>query len=96
MSKRKPIVKADTKSGQLAGEAIVEAVENQLRDNDPHEAKRALNRLMAMGESRENAIRYIASALSIEMYEALKDQTPYNEVRYVKNLTALPKLPFDE
>ena len=96
MTKRKPIVSANTNSGQLAGEAIVEAVKNQLRDNDPPEANLALNRLIAVGESRENAIRYIASALSIEIYETLKNQTPYNETRYVKNLNALPKLPFDE
>ena len=96
MIKRKQIVKADTEDGQIAGEAIAEAIENQIRDNDPPEAKRALKRLIALGESRENAIRYIASALSIEIYEALKNQTPYNESRYIKNLNALPKLPFED
>jgi hypothetical protein len=96
MTKREQIVQADTEDGQVAGEAIVEAVENQLRDNDPPEANNALKRLMCQGESRENAIRYIATALSIEMYEALKNLIPYDEARYIKNLNALPKLPFDE
>ena len=96
MSKRESIVNAETDSGQLAGEAIVEAVENQLDDNNPPEAKQALNRLMALGESRENAIRYIASALSVEIYEAMKNHTPYKESRYISNLDALPKLPFDD
>jgi hypothetical protein len=96
MTKREQIVQADTESGQMAGEAIVEAVENQLRDNDPPEANDALKRLMSQGESRENSIRYIAAALSIELYETLKNLTPYDEDRYVKNLNALPKLPFDE
>ena len=96
MKKRKPIVRADSEDGQLAGEAMVEAIENQIRDADPPEARRTLKRLMALGESRENAIRYIASALSIEIFEALKNQTPYNETRYIKNLKALPTLPFDD
>ena len=96
MAKREPIVQADTESGQMAGEAIVEAVENQIRDNNPPEVKQALKRLMGLGESRENAIRYIASAFSVEIYEAMKYLTPYDEARYVKNLNALPELPFNE
>ena len=96
MTKREPIVQADTEDGQLAGEAIVEAVENQIRDNDPPEVKLTLKRLMGQGESRENAIRYIASTLSVEIYEMLKHRTVFDEVRYIKNLEALPKLPFDE
>lgn len=96
MTKQEPIVQAETEDGQLAGEAIVEAVENQIRENSPPEAKQALKRLMGLGESRENAIRYIASTLSVEIYETMKHLTPYDEVRYIKNLNALPKLPFDE
>ena len=91
----KKIVNADTEGGQLAGEAIVEVIENQLRDNEPPETKVTLDRLMAMGESRENAIRYIASALSVEIFEALKNSTSYNEERYIKNLKALPELPYE-
>ena len=91
--KRKQIVQAATPDGQLAGEAIVEVIENQLRDNDPPEVMHTLNRLVAMGESRENAIRYIACALSIEIFETVKNRTPYDNERYTKNLKALPKLP---
>ena len=89
------IVNADTPDGQRAGEAIIEAVENQLRDNNPPETKKTLERLIAQGESRENAMRYIASALSVEIFKALKNHSPYNEKRYLKNLRALPKLPND-
>lgn len=95
MKKRKSIVRADTEDGQLAGEAIVETVENQIRDNNPPETKRTLKRLMALGEPRENAIRYIGTALSVEIFEALKNQSPYDQARYIRNLRALPKLPFD-
>jgi len=96
MKKRKRnIVQADTPDGQLAGEAMVEAVENQIRDNDPPETKITLERLMSLGESRENAMRYIASVLSIELFEALKNKTPYNEERYLRNLGNLPEFPED-
>ena len=63
MKKRKRnIVQADTPDGQLAGEALVQVVENQIQDNDPPETRITLDRLMSLGESRENAMRYIASA----------------------------------
>ena len=79
------IVQAETANGQLVGEAIVEVVENQLADNNPPETKQTLDRLMKTGESRENAIRYIAGALSVEIFGALKQQESYDNERYVKN-----------
>jgi len=91
--KKEAIVQADNEDGQIAGEAIVEAVENQIADNNPPETKQALVRLMKVGESRENAIRYIACALSVEIFEALKHKEPYNNERYLNNLKALPELP---
>lgn len=87
------IVNADTEGGQKAGEAIIEAVESQLSDNNPPETQQTLDRLMASGESRENAMRYIAGALVIEIFGAIKHNKPYNNERYVKNLNALPKDP---
>lgn len=93
MKKNDPIVRAETADGQIAGEAIVEAVETQLREDDPTETRRTLERLMAMGETRENALRYIACVLSIEVFDSLKNQSPYDEERYIRNLKALPTLP---
>lgn len=86
-------MQADTENGQLAGEALVEVVENQIADNNPPETKDALERLLKNGETRENAMRYIASVLSIEIFEILKHQESYNQERYTKNLKALPILP---
>jgi len=95
MKKREKIVRASTADGQAAGEALVEAVENQLRDNDPPETQEALDRLLVLGESRENALRYIASVLSVEVYEVMRNKESFNRSRYVKNLEALPNLPFE-
>jgi uncharacterized protein with ATP-grasp and redox domains len=97
MKKRKHnIVQADTPEGQLAGEGIVEAIENQIRDNDPPETRITLDRLMSLGESRNNAMRYIGSVFAQEVYEILRNKEPYNEERYLANLRNLPELPSDE
>jgi hypothetical protein len=90
---KEQIVQANSEGGQLAGEAIVQVVENQITENNPPETKETLDRLMKNGETRENATRYIASILSIEIFGALKHQEPYNNKRYLKNLKALPELP---
>ena len=87
---------ADKPEGRVAGEAIIQAVENQIRDNDPPETKRTLERLMKNGESRANALRYIGSALTVEIFDALKNQKPYNHERYLRNLEALPKMPWSD
>jgi hypothetical protein len=97
MKKRnRNIVQADTPDGQRAGEALIETVENQIQDEDPPEVLETLDRLMALGESRENAMRYIGSVLSLEIHEMLKHRQPYNEQRYLANLRNLPELPFDD
>lgn len=91
----KNIVQAKTEEGQLLGEALVEAIENQIKMNDPTETKKALERLMAMGETRDNAIRLICSVLIAEAQEIIKTNQPFNEKRYSENLKNLPKLPYD-
>ena len=96
MKKRHPIVSAATAKGQRAGETIVEIIENQLRDNTPPEVRQTLNRLMGMGETRENAIHYIACALSTELFHIFKNNAEFNESRYKANLNALPKLPDEQ
>ncbi|MEM8642952.1 MAG: hypothetical protein AAGG51_29665 [Cyanobacteria bacterium P01_G01_bin.54] len=94
--KPKSVVHANHQSGQRAGEALIEAVENQIREGTPRETKQTLNRLMLMGETRENALQYIACALSVELQEMFRTEQPYNEARYIRNLRALPKLPYPE
>jgi len=37
----------------------------------------------------------IGQCISVEIFEALKYKKPYNSERYIKNLKALPKEPFD-
>jgi hypothetical protein len=75
--------------------AILEAVDNQLRDSNPPEAKETYERLTASGISDKEARRLIAVALSSEMYRVLKDKQNYSPERYIASLRKLPKLPWD-
>ena len=94
--RKRNIVQADTPEGQLAGEGIIEIVENQIRDNDPPETSITLDRLMSLGESRNNAMRYIGAVLAEEIYEVFTNNKPFNEERYIANLKNLPELPYGE
>ena len=76
--------------------ALFEAIENQLRANDPPETRHTLDRLLNAGHSRKEAMKLIACALLNEMNDVLKSQTPYDNARYVANLNRLPELPWDD
>lgn len=75
--------------------AILEAVDNQLRDLTPPETKETYDRLVASGISDKEARRLIAVALSSEMFQMLKYQKDYSPERYIASLRKLPKLPWD-
>jgi len=75
--------------------AILEVVDNQLRDLTPPETKETYDRLVASGISDKEARRLIAVALSNEMFQILKYQKDYSPERYIASLRKLPKLPWD-
>ena len=79
-----------------AGMAMLEAVENQLESNEPPKARETLNRLMAEGIEKNEALKYIACALSVEIFGALKHSEPFNPERYDKNLDGLPDMPWED
>ena len=76
--------------------AILEVVENQLRDGTPPETRATLERLMAEGCTRDNAIEYIGCVVSAEICDVLNNREPFNEDRYVAALRALPRLPWEK
>ncbi len=84
----------DQASPQLTA-AIMEAVDNQLRDLNPPEAKETYDRLVASGISDKEAKRLIAVALSSEMFQMLKYKKEYSPERYLVSLRKLPKLPWE-
>lgn len=48
-------------------QTIMDIVRNQLRDNEPPEARQTLNRLLMQGISQEDSEIYIGQAICIEI-----------------------------
>jgi hypothetical protein len=76
--------------------AIIEVVENQIRDNDPPQTSQTFQRLMAAGHSEKEAKRLIGCVVSAEIYDVLKKKEPFNLERFVKGLDNLPAMPWDD
>ena len=74
---------------------IFEIIKNQIRDNNPPETKKTFDRLRKQGYDEFQAKQMIGQCLAVELFGVMKHGTPYNHERYVKNLKALPKEPFD-
>ncbi len=62
--------------------AILEIVENQLRDNEPPETRQALMRLLAVGYSRQEAVEMIGAAVASEIWHILHEKERYDAERY--------------
>ena len=74
---------------------LMEVIQNQIRENNPPETGATLERLMAEGFSRQEAMDLIGQVLAAEIFEVLKDQREHDQEKYVKRLRDLPQLPED-
>ena len=72
---------------------ILEVVNNQLKANDPKETKITLARLIGEGYSKIDAKKLIGQCVLFEMYSMVKEEKPFNEERFTRNLKQLPKQP---
>lgn len=79
----------------LARAAILEVVENQLRENDPPEVKQTYDRLVRSGHSKQQAKRLIAVVLSAEIFDMAKTRSEYDHRRYASRLKHLPEMPWE-
>ena len=70
--------------------AILDVVENKIRENNPPATKKTFDRLLKDGHSKDDAMKLIGSAVATEIYEVLKNKKPFDEKRYVKALMELP------
>jgi hypothetical protein len=69
--------------------AILEVVENQLRENNPPETRQTLERLLAAGYSRKQAVEMIGSVVVEEIWAVLHDQQPFDRARFTALLEQL-------
>ncbi|MGQ1948056.1 hypothetical protein ACT3CD_13245 [Geofilum sp. OHC36d9] len=82
-------------TNELLREPIFEIIKNQLKDNDPKETKETLDRLKKEEFDDFQSKQMIGQCLAVELFDVMKHRKPYNNERYIKNLLALPKEPFD-
>ena len=83
-------------SAELAREGLFEAIENQIKDNNPPITKITYDRLHSEGFDREEVMKLIGCAMSVEIFDIMKNGGVFNEERYTLNLKGLPELPWDD
>ena len=83
----------DSNAKRILNRAILEAVENQLRDLDPPETKETFDRLLEAGYSDEEARELIGYVVAAEVFEILMYMKPFDHQRFVNALRRLPELP---
>ena len=81
------------RASRLLNKAILEVVDNQIRDGNPPATKETFDRLVSEGIAKDEARRLIGSVVASEIFDVLKHEQPYDEERYVKALKKLPELP---
>jgi hypothetical protein len=81
----------DNENKMNVKEALFEAVQNQIDNDNPKETKLTYDRLVHEGHTHHEAMRLIAFVLVNEMNDMLKVGRPFNEARYIKALKALPR-----
>ena len=86
---------ATMETNEKLREQIFEIIKNQLRDNNPPETKNTYDRLIKNGFDDFQTRQMIGQCLAVELFDVIKFGKPYNNERYIKNLIALPKEPFD-
>lgn len=74
---------------------MTDAVENQIKLNQPPCTKYTFLRLQEQGCTKKEAKEMIAAVLLEEMYYVLKEGKPFNEKRYEKQLMELVKEDFE-
>ena len=73
-------------------DAFMEVVVSQLETGDPPETKATLERLMAAGNSRGEALQLIAAVARNEMQAMMAAGRQFDNARYAKLLAKLPQI----
>lgn len=76
-----------------ARHALQETLEQQIALGDPPETKETFARLIQNGMAEDDVWRLLAVVLLDELNEIARNQRPFDRVRYVAALKALPQTP---
>jgi hypothetical protein len=82
-------------SNEKVREQIFEIIKTQIRNNTPPETKLTYDRLRKDGYDDYVTRQMIGQCLAVELFKVLKYKQAYDNDRYIRNLKALPKEPFD-
>lgn len=72
--------------------ALLKAIKNQIKENNPPETKQTYERLLSENISKENVYIYLGQALVSELYAMMKEKRLYDRGNYAKLLARLPNL----
>ena len=81
------------KPDKRLNKAVLDVVENQIRQLNPPATKETFDRLIREGHDHDEARRLIGCVVASEIFDILKNMEPYDEDRYVAALRKLPELP---
>ena len=80
------------KNLNYAGEAALEAINNQINNNNPPETKQTYDRLMKIIKNHDDVMKYLGVVMMAEIFDVLKSNQPFNEKRYIERLNKLPDI----
>ena len=81
-----------SKDLNFAGEAVFEAINNQIQGNNPPETKQTYDRLMKEIKNHDEVMKYIGVVMMAEILDILKSKKPFNKKRYIERLNKLPDI----
>jgi hypothetical protein len=81
------------KADERLNQAVLEVVDNQIRQLNPPATKETFDRLVREGHDHNEARRLIGCVVASEIFDILKSMEAYDEERYVAALRKLPALP---
>jgi len=85
-----------SKESFFSEEAVFEAINNQIEDNDPPETKKTYDRLMKELKNHDEVMEYLGVVMRSEILDILKSKKPFNRKRYVERLNRLPDVSWAE
>jgi hypothetical protein len=88
--KRKRKARPQSQESPLAKAAIMEALDNQLTNNDPPETRATYERLKQKGIDEAETRRLLACVIAAEIYDVMKSKSAFNLARFTKRLSGLP------
>ncbi len=77
-------------------EQLLEAVEQQIKSNDPPETRQTYERLINEGYDDDQIRQMISACMLVETYEVVRSKRPYDNQRYINMLKNLPAEPFTD